>query len=104
METRIQKNLRGEWSGETTIPYKGDLKLRVVTTKRSNGNLETFVSAIKEDGGFWTHRMYADFSARVVSEKCRVTERRVTEQHQRALAQVDDMFYSADLHYANQAA
>jgi hypothetical protein len=29
----------------------------------------------------------------------RVTQRRVGEQHARALTRVDDMIYSADLHY-----
>jgi len=99
METRIEKNLRGDWSAETVVPYRDNLKLRVVTMRRSSGRLETFVSAITEERGMWTHRLYGDFSALIESETVRVTERRVREQHARAMSRVDDMVYSADLHY-----
>jgi hypothetical protein len=99
MQTQVAKNLRGDWAAETVVPYRDNLKLRVVTMKRSSGRLETFVSAITEERGMWTHRMYGDFSALIESETVRVTQRRVGEQHARALTRVDDMIYSADLHY-----
>lgn len=101
--TRIAKSHYG-WRAQTHIDLGAGRVLDVVTLKRSNGALVTTAQCGKTDGNFFSFVMFQDFSERVITETpARVTEKVVTDQHLRALRQLDAIKARCAAYYATKS-
>lgn len=101
--TIIHKGIHG-WTAETSVPLNGNRELRFHTMKRSSGAVITTAQCGESDGYFFRYVMFQDFNARVLSEPGRATEKFVADQHQRALALLDDIKAACAAHYAKEPA
>lgn len=94
---QARKNAHGNWEVESDIPLENGYTLRVVTCKRSSGDLVTVATAMKLENGFFTYRMYRDFSSRVaVSRPGRITKGAVEKQHEEAMATIQTTVAAAN--------
>lgn len=101
--TIIHKGIHG-WIAETSVPLNGNRQLRFHTMKRSNGAVSTAVQCVKQEPGGFSFVVFQDFNARVLSESGRATEKFVADQHQRALAMLDDIKAACERHYTKEPA
>lgn len=99
MITHIRKGIYG-WTADTQIPLDNGRELRFTTMKRSNGMVTTTVQCGKIEDKFFTYVMFQDFNARLISDVARATEKAVTQQHQNALAMLDDVKQACSKFYA----
>ena len=96
---QAHKNAHGNWEVSSDIDLDNGQTLRVVTCKRSSGDLATVATAMKLENGFFTYRMYRDFSSRVaVSRPGRITKGAVEKQHAEAMASIQDTVDAANEH------
>lgn len=102
MQAKVYKDIRGNWTAMTYLPFQDGRVIRVATHKNYNGELVTTASAVKIEGKMETHMLYGDFSARVTTSRLRCTEKNVSAQHMAALERADDMVYSAEQFYKNK--
>lgn len=101
--THIAKSHYG-WRAETTVELGGNRILNFVTMKRSNGALVTTANCGRSDGNFFSFVIFQDFSERVITETpARVTEKVVTDQHLRALRQLDAIKARCAAYYATKS-
>jgi hypothetical protein len=106
------KNLRNEWKAENLIPMNNGMVLCLVTSKRSNGRLETYATANRIEKtddpriSFHTHLMFEDFSECVViaHDVKKITEKAVNVQHATACAKSDTWLAMAEGFYAAKTA
>ena len=91
------KNSHNNWELESNIELENGYTLRVVTCKRYSGELTTTATAVKQEDGFFTHRMYQDYSSRVVvSRPGRITKGAVEKQHAEAMANIAEVVAQAN--------
>ena len=82
MSTYVRKDVRGNWKAETDFPLSDTKRLKLSTSKVSTGHLVTTLTGCTVDGIWETHELHKDFYKRLeVSKPGRVTEKAVTEQH-----------------------
>ena len=103
MKTRISKGFHG-WTADTSVPLDDTRQLRFTTMKRSNGAISTTCQCGESDGSFFKYVMFQDFNMRVLSEPGRATEKFIADQHQRALALVDEIKRVCKAHYSKETA
>lgn len=101
--TMIRKDAHYGWTVTTYIDFRGDLRIKLTTMKRHSGKLVTTASAMRQDGAFESHMVFADFSQNVISETVRVTEKAAVAQHNAALAKRDEIIAAATAHYDAKA-
>ena len=91
-KTQVYKSHYG-WQAQTRVWLDDVRVLEFMTMKRFNGQLATTATCMsKQDGSrFLCHVMCQDFNERLVAENVRVTEKAVADQHQRALAKLDEV-------------
>ena len=86
---------------------KGDsektARLTISTSKDLHGLLSTSVSVTWVADRFETFMIFGDFMIRPLREKVRCTEKAVREQHERALAQIEEYKERAREFYAAKA-
>ena len=91
------KNAHNNWEVETREKLDNNCTLRVVTSKRSSGELVTMAYACKEENGFMVFRMGKDFSSCVVvTRPNRITKGAVEKQHAEAYASIQDLINAAN--------
>lgn len=95
----ITKSVHYGWTVVSYLEFRGDLRIKLTTMKRHSGKLVTTASAMRQDGAFESHMMYADFSQNVISETVRVTEKAALDQHNRVIAMRDEIIAMAKQHY-----
>ena len=101
----LRKDSRGNWKASTEITIgENEVKqariLSVSTFKTSDGAVVTTASVSHVEGMFMTHRMYGDFSERMISTRHgRVTEKVIREQQLAALKEIDEMIICAKAFY-----
>ena len=100
----INKDSRYGWTVTSYLDFQDDIKIKIKTMKRHTGWLGTIATAMRQSGAFESHFMNSDYSALIVSEKVRVTEKAAMAQHMEALAERDDIVAAAKAHYAKQLA
>ena len=89
--TRVQKSIRGTWEAEDRIELGNNRVLKVSTHKVSSGSLVTTATVHLYDGNFLSHRMFTDFSQRLMTADVRCTERNVTLQHADAMTKLGEI-------------
>ena len=91
------KNAHNNWEVETRVKLDNNYILRVVTSKRSSGELVTTALACKEENGFMVFRMGRDFSSRVmVTRPNRITKGVVEKQHAEAYSSIQELIDAAN--------
>lgn len=95
------KNAHNNWEVETREPLDNNFTLRVVSSKRSSGELVTTAYACKEENGFMVFRMGKDFSSRVMATRpSRITKGVVEKQHAEAYASIQELINAANEYQA----
>lgn len=89
--TTVQKGLRGTWEAQDHIELGNDRVLRISTHKVSDGTLVTTATVQIRDGNFLSHRMFQDFSQRMMTADARCTEKNVAAQHAECMKKVDEL-------------
>lgn len=104
IKTRVYKSIRDGWVAESTTPLLFQIEgkptqLRLSTSKRQGGVLETYASVQSFDDGFVTFRVFRDFSQRIIKDTMRCTEKSVRLQHDLALTMIEDVTSAALSHH-----
>lgn len=99
MNTKINKGFHG-WVAETSVQLDDGHALQFTTMKRSSGGVSTTVTRVKPTEYGYSFVAFQDFNMRVLSEPLRATEKAVADQHQRALALLDEIKAACDEHYS----
>lgn len=93
------------WKAETSVPLEAPYELRITTLKRIGGKLGTTARrvTVSADGCIETFVCFQDFLEYVITETpARITEKVVTDQHRRALLQLDAIRARCAAHYATK--
>lgn len=100
MYTRHSHNARDGHRLETEIDLGGAQVLRISTYKAMGGSLDTRGTVHHAEAGCMRHTLHEDFSSRLLSTRPkRVTEAIVRDQHDQALAKIDEVKLAVELHY-----
>lgn len=89
--TRVQKGMRGTWEAKDSIELGNNRVLQVSTHKVSDGSLVTSATVHLRDGAFLSHRMFTDFSQRMMTAAIRCSEKNVTEQHAQCMVKLAEL-------------
>lgn len=82
METVIRKDLRNNWTAETSTMLNGKLQIRFTTSKTFNGALYTRANVGRVDGNFVSYTLGQDFFKSISNQFYnRVTAKVVETQH-----------------------
>ena len=93
---------RGQWKAETNVRVEGtDQVLKISTYKDAYKRLVTTASVARKEGVFEVFTLYQDFykTVRATAPKV-VNEKRVTEQQQQALDDIDIILAEVKEFYA----
>lgn len=108
-ETLFRKDFRKAWRAESRVRLGVDetdpakparWQLDITTSKNDRGELVSSASVAKIDGGFATHRMFADYSRNIFRRTARCTEKNIEAQHNEALAMLETVLADVRDHYA----
>ena len=89
--TVVQKSIRGTWEAQDHIELGNDRVLRINTHKVSDGSVVTSATVQIRDGMFLSHRMFTDFSQRMMTAAIRCSEKNVTEQHAQCMVKLAEL-------------
>lgn len=99
--TVVQKSVRGTWEAQDHIELVAARVLKIHTHKVSDGTLVTTATVHQQDGNFLSHRMFTDFSQRMMTAQVRCTEKNVAAQHAAAMAKINEVHSAITVHYVN---
>ena len=102
--TIVQKSIRGTWAAEDKIDLGNNQVLQISTYKVSSGALVTTATVSKRDGAFLSHRMFTDFSQRMMTAAVRCSEKNVAAQHAEAMGKLAELKEAVAAHYAKEVA
>lgn len=102
METKVFKDIRGNWQAQTEVPFSGDLFIRVYTMKRYDGSIVTSVTGNTRTAYGFVHSCPGDFSKLAISSGGRCTEKKVKEQQAAALTQLPAILNEVTAFYAGR--
>jgi len=112
MEIKVSKGRNG-WEAESYLSLNDKQQLRIQTSRfgsPADGRIDTTASVLTVENGILTHVFNSgfgrgDFMERlIVRTAARVTEKTVREQHQEAIANLENLKVHIAQHYAAQAA
>lgn len=92
LETRVGRNIRGDWEAKTIRTEKGQT-FEILTTKRYSGRLITSITKVEtssQNGCFVTSFGMDDIFMRIDHGKIRVTEKAIKIAHYESLAKFDE--------------
>lgn len=89
--TKVQKGMRGTWEAKDSIELVANRVLQVSTHKTSDGTLVTTATVHLHDGNFLSHRMFTDFSQRMMTAAIRCTEKNVAAQHAECMKKINEV-------------
>ena len=98
--TVVQKSVRGTWEAQDHIELGNDRVLRINTHKVSDGSIVTSATVQIRDGMFLSHRMFTDFSQRMMTAAVRCSEKNVAAQHAEAMGKLAELKEAVAAHYA----
>ena len=102
--TSIKKDIRNNWSASSEYTIGNGRVLQVNTSKVHNGQLVTRATVHKREGAFYSHAVFQDFSACLMTSSNRCTEKNVTTQHTVALNNISELIDLATAHYPEETA
>ena len=89
--TQLRKDIRNNWAAEDNVELENDRVLEIRTMKGSDGTIVTRATVNVRDGSFMSHRMFRDFSQRLMTSQNRCTEKNVVTQHSEALNKREEL-------------
>ena len=102
--TVVQKGVRGTWEAQDHIELGNDRVLRINTHKVSDGSVVTTATVQIRDGMFLSHRMFTDFSQRMMTAAVRCSEKNVAGQHAECMKKLPELKEAVAAHYAKEVA
>lgn len=102
--TVVQKSIRGTWAADDKIELGNDRVLCISTHKVSDGSVVTSATVHLRDGGFLSHRMFTDFSQRMMTAAIRCSEKNVATQHAEAMSKLAELKEAVTAFYAKEVA
>jgi hypothetical protein len=101
-QTYLSRDFRKAWRAETKIKFGEGWQLDLTTRKNDNGEIVTSASVARVEGGFATHRMFADYSRNVFRITARCTEKVIRERHAIAIDMLDTIIADVRSHYIDR--
>lgn len=95
---RLYKDARTSWKAESEKEFNGRV-LKLLTMRRSNGELVTTVQAVKNDGAFTVYRPFYDYNQTLHRERVRLTQAACTAQHLKWHERLDELAVDAERFY-----
>jgi len=102
IKTKIGRDLRGNWKGESYVHLTPCTGLRILTSKNATGKLVTTAQHVRYEDGIESFFLFADFHKFVIVKETRVTEKAVKAQHDAALLVLDSIVNECNEFYANK--
>lgn len=100
MYTRHSHNARDGHRLETEIDLGAAQVLCIHTCKSLGGSLDTTATIHHVAGGFKRHTLHQDYKSRLlITRPKRVTKKAVSDQHDDALAKLEEVKLAVELHY-----
>ena len=100
--TTVQKSIRGTWEAKDSIELGNDRVLQISTHKTSDGTLVTTATVHLRDGAFLSHRMFTDFSQRMMTAKVRCTAKTVATQHADCMKRINEVHSAITAWYVSK--
>ena len=102
--TVVQKSIRGTWGAEDNLELGNGRVLRISTHKVGGGLIVSTATVLNHDGHFLSHRMFTDFSQRMMTAAVRCSEKNVAAQHAEAMGKLAELKEAVAAHYAKEVA
>jgi ribosomal protein L3 len=102
--TRIYRDFRKNWRAATSIDLEDARVLRIETSKNDSGYVTTLATVHKRERDTLIHAMFADYSKYLAKEKIRATDKAITAQHDKVLADLPTIMADVTRHYAGEPA
>ena len=84
---------------EAAFPLANGMQLQIVVRKAMNGGVYASASAVKLDGNFTTHRMFHDFSRKLIQKQQMCNQKNVEQMMREALAMLPTLLAEVEAHY-----
>lgn len=99
-QTRTYKGAFG-WKSETVIDLTDDIRICILTMKRSSGGILTSATGgVKcPRTGFYMMTVLQDYAKQIILTQGKATQKVIADQQQEALAQIDDIVADAKQFY-----
>lgn len=98
-KTYIRKSLHNGWQCETNVDLGNKLRLKIATHRAFDKMLVSHASICTFDGAFETHRVFEDYSERLINTKQRCTEKNVQAQHNNAISRIPELIQEVAKQY-----
>lgn len=105
MKTVFRTNIRGAYEGETRVSLGKTsdgrvMELRISTYKNDSRRLVTHATAVEPTSYGFSYVVFQDFSKTVLNTSPkRITKNLIEDQHEDALAHIDELVLAAQMHY-----
>lgn len=100
LEVAVSKNMHGNWQAENWVDLPNGKGLRVLTCKRSSGDLVTSITAGESKNGMFTYAPFTDYNAYPATTAGRCTSGAVATQHGGVMGRIEEYKKAALEHYA----
>ena len=84
---------------EAAFPLANGMQLQISVRKALNGGVYASCSAVKLDGGFTTHRMFYDFSKKLIQKQQMCNQKNVELMMGQALTMLPALLAEVEAHY-----
>lgn len=84
---------------EAAFPLANGMQLQIVVRKALNGGVYASASAVKLDGNFTTHRMFYDFSKKLIQKQQMCNQKNVEQMMREALSMLPAILTEVEAHY-----
>lgn len=100
METRVYKDMRGNWAARTApIHLHGNIYLSFITVKTYNGNLVSYAHTERKEGEMMSYMPFSDYRYESARSNGRVTENVCRKQHMEMLENLSEIIAQAKKFY-----
>jgi len=100
MKTKISRDLRGAWQGQSYVPLENNRAIRVGTIKTHSGAIVSSATVVNMESMGFSYMPFSDYSKRLIVSNVRATEKAITEQHTKAIEMVADIMPEIAAFYA----
>lgn len=98
----VRKNMHDEWEVIDEIELPNNRVLRINTSRRSSGLLNTTATVGRHEGGFFSFMMFQDYSKTIKSAKVRCTQKAVEQQHAAAMLDIEAVKADVEAFYTKK--
>jgi hypothetical protein len=104
MKTKISRDLRGAWQGQSFVPLENNRAVRLSTLKTHSGAIVSSATVVTMETMGFVYQPFSDYHKRLIVSNVRATEKAVMDQHEKALAMLDEIKAEIAAFYAKKDA